>query len=71
MQYKGQGYMMLKDTTCKLLWKRILPFGIQTFLVLFMLEMISFGTQKRLTPLLVCLFTLMATTLSFFFFFKR
>ena len=44
------------------------PFGIQTFLVLFMLEMISFGTQKRLTPLLACLFTLMTTTLSFFFF---
>ena len=47
------------------------PFSIQTFLVLFMLEMISFGTQKCLTPLLACLFTLMATTLSFFFFFNK
>ena len=25
MQYKGQGYMMLKDTTCKITWKLILP----------------------------------------------
>ena len=49
-------------------WTSHFPFGIQTFLVLFILEMISFGTQKRLTPLLGCLFTLMATTLSFFFF---
>jgi hypothetical protein len=40
------------------------PFGIQTFLVLFMVEIISFGTQMCLAPfpLLACLLALIAIT---------
>jgi hypothetical protein len=46
------------------------PFGIQTFLVLLMVEIISFGTQMRLAPfpLLACLLALIAITFPFFFF---
>ena len=47
-------------------WTSHFPFGIQTFLVLFHVGNDFFGTQKLLTSLLACLFTLMATTLSFF-----
>ena len=46
----------------------LLPLQDPNLLGLFMLEMISFGTQMHLVLLLACLFTLMATTLSFFFF---
>jgi hypothetical protein len=44
--------------------------GIQTFLVLFMVEIISFGTHMCLVPfpLLACLLDLIAITFSFFFF---
>ena len=28
---KGQGYMMLKDTTCKHLWKLILPLQMSPY----------------------------------------
>jgi hypothetical protein len=53
-------------------WTFQLPLGIQTFFVLFMIEIICFGTKIHLPPLvLACLFTLMATTLAFFLFFKR
>jgi hypothetical protein len=43
---------------------------IQTFLVIFMVEIISFGTQMRLAPfpLLACLLALIAITFPFFFF---
>jgi hypothetical protein len=46
------------------------PFGIQTFLVLFMVEIISFGTEMHLAPftLLACLLALIAITFPFFFF---
>jgi hypothetical protein len=46
------------------------PFGIQTFLVLFMVEIISFFTQMRLAPfpLLASLLALIAITFPFFFF---
>ena len=46
------------------------PLGIQTFLVLFMVEIISFSTQMRLAPfpLLACLLALMTITFLFFFF---
>jgi hypothetical protein len=46
------------------------PLGIQTFLVLFMVEIISFGTQMCLAhfPLLACLLALIAITFPFFFF---
>jgi hypothetical protein len=46
---------------------------MQTFLVLFMVEIISFGTQMRLAsfPLLACLLALIAITLPFFFFFTK
>jgi hypothetical protein len=46
------------------------PFGIQTFLVLFMVEIISFDTQMRLAPflLLACLLALISITFPFFFF---
>ena len=52
------------------LWSTHFPFGIQTFLVLFMVEIISFGTQMRLAPfpLLACLLALIAITFPFFFF---
>ena len=44
--------------------------GTQTYLVLFMVEIISFGTLMRLAlfPLLACFLALMATTFLFFFF---
>jgi hypothetical protein len=46
------------------------PFEIQTFLELFMVEIISFGTQMRLAPfpLLACLLALIPITFPFFFF---
>jgi hypothetical protein len=49
------------------------PLGTQTFLVLFMVEIISFGTQMRLAPfpLLACLLVLMAITFPLFFFLIR
>jgi hypothetical protein len=48
------------------------PLGTQTFLVLFMFEIISFGTRMHLTlfPLLACLLALMAITFMFFFLIK-
>jgi hypothetical protein len=46
------------------------PLGTQTFLMLFMVDIISFITQMHLTPfpLLACLLALMYITFSFFFF---
>jgi hypothetical protein len=46
------------------------PLGIQTFLVLFMVKINSFGTQMCLAPfpLLACLLALIAITFPFFFF---
>jgi hypothetical protein len=46
------------------------PLGIQTFLVIFMVEIICFGTQMRLAPftLLACLLALIAITFQLFFF---
>jgi hypothetical protein len=46
------------------------PLGTQTFLVLFMVEIISFGTQMRLAPfpLLACLLAFIAITFPLFFF---
>jgi hypothetical protein len=52
-------------------WTSNFLFGIQCFLALLMVEIISFGTQICLPPfMLACFFTLMATTLSFFFIFR-
>jgi hypothetical protein len=34
----------------EVLWTFHFPLGIQTFLLLFMVEIISFGTQMRLSP---------------------
>jgi hypothetical protein len=46
------------------------PLGIQTFLVLFMVEIISFSTQMRLAPfpMLACLLDLISITFPFFLF---
>jgi hypothetical protein len=48
------------------------PLGTQTLLVLFMLEIMSLGTQICFTlfPLLACLLDLMAITFLFFFFYQ-
>jgi hypothetical protein len=52
------------------IWTPHFPFGIKTFLVLFMVEIISFGTQMRLAPfpLLACLLALIAITFTLFLF---
>jgi hypothetical protein len=52
------------------LWISHFPLEIQTFLVLFIVEIISFGTQMRLAPfpLLACLLALIAITFPLFFF---
>jgi hypothetical protein len=54
----------------EVLWTSHFPLGIQTFLVLFMVEIISFGTQMCLAPfpLLACLLALIVITFPFFFF---
>jgi hypothetical protein len=54
----------------KSLWTPHFLLGIQTFLVLFMVEIILFGIQMRLAPflLLAWLLALIAITFLFFFF---
>jgi fatty acid desaturase len=49
------------------------PLRIQTFLMLFMVEIIFFGTQMRLAPfpLMACLLALIAITFPFIFFFYQ
>ena len=51
MQCKGQGYMMLKDTTCKHLWKLILPFEMSPCGLLLVLQILPLWNQtpKRKT----------------------
>jgi hypothetical protein len=52
-------------------WTSHFPLGTQTFLVLFMVEIISSGTPIHLVlfPLLACLLALMNITFLFFFLF--
>jgi hypothetical protein len=53
----------------KVYWTSQFPIETQTFLVIFMFEIISFSIQILLAPsVLACLLNLMGMTLSFFFF---